>query len=481
MTTLPETPRSPLLFLRMCASPRSGRVRNAFRLSFLLLLAGLFFPAPISAQDSRPAREKPTDRGKAAKMIEAAGEVMKQVEELRGKSFRSPVQKDVRTEEELRKFIMKELFEEEFGGGKLKRHQWMLEEVGLLPQGTDFAKTLIDVLLNQVGGYYDPKTKSFYMMARASSFGDLLNRTLMAHELTHALDDQYYGLARRMKEMGETEDGGFAIGAVVEGSATALMTRWMFRYGTGFDPESMKERMKAEMERSKAFFASPPYFWTLAAKYMMGMRFLLNGGSGAESMKILMLSKTGVGENLAKAMENPPLSSEQILHPEKYWDSEKKDPPAVLADEKGFEKALASTGWTLKGKETLGEIHCAILARKPRRKTDPSKIVQLLNVPSFWTNYAASGWGGDRVFLLSRGKERGLLWVTWWDEARDAEQFEKSYRRFYGESLGFRSRRDGKLLVFAFGDLRSEAEVFFALARGEAGKVVKGGRPFPLD
>jgi len=82
-------------------------------------LFGLLLPRFVSAQ----AAERPEDAARAKSMIESAEEVAKQVAELRGVPFKRPVAKAVRTEAELREYIMKELFEEEFGGGKLARHQ----------------------------------------------------------------------------------------------------------------------------------------------------------------------------------------------------------------------------------------------------------------------------------------------------------------------------------------------------------------------
>ncbi|HHI79493.1 MAG TPA: hypothetical protein ENK02_05900 [Planctomycetes bacterium] len=419
-----------------------------------------------------------SDKAIVQKMLETADQVQKEVGDLRGKPFKHGVKKAVRTEKELRAFLKKEIFEEELGHGKLERNQWMLQTVGLLPRDMDLGKTILDVLLNQIGGFYDPKQNSFFMMEKTARMGDFMNRIMIAHELTHALDDQYYGLDPIMKKASKTEDGGFAIGSVVEGSATALMTRWTMKNISSAGREGLMAQMKAEQERSKAFFAAPPYFWTLAAKYVMGMRFLVGGGTMMEFNKKLISMPRGVAERVEQALKNPPKSSEQILHPEKYWDPSKRDLPITIQNEKKVKESILETlgGGSLLGEETLGEILCAILARPQNKKLNP----MLMNSARFWTNKASEGWGGDRLFMLKdKAGKKGIVWITLWDSRKDAEEFAEAYKKYHSKAQTFGMADEGRMVILCFGSAKGLEEAILERIAKTA-HFVKGNEPVEI-
>ncbi|MFQ5505008.1 MAG: hypothetical protein ACE5F1_09470 [Planctomycetota bacterium] len=443
---------------------------------FLVCLCCLPPSIAAASQDSRPGsaakpRSRLASKTEVAKLLRTADEVSEQVAELRGWRFKREVKKGVYDEAELKKFIGKALFEE-MGEGQLERHQWMLQELGLLPGGMDLEKTIVEVLLNQVGGFYDPKRNSFFMMAKTARYGEFVNRMMIAHELTHALDDQYFDLDAKMNAAGKDHDDEFAIGSVVEGSATVLMFRWQKdNRHLMSGPAEMKKMMQSEMERSKVLFEAPAYFLTLIARYMVGAHFLSKG----KSMLQIMTSGS-VGDAVKEALESPPVSSEQILHPEKYWNQDKIDLPVTMHAESRFTRLLCeSLGAELAGTDCLGEIHCAILGRKPGRKLN----IMLMSNASYWTNKAGQGWGGDRVFLLRRGREKGIAWVTWWDTEKDAEEFQARYEKHYGGRVDFRSARDGRLALFTYGFCKDRAGALLDLVR-RAGKARKGTEPFPL-
>ena len=425
-------------------------------------LLGFALLASFATAQSKPAtlektKKQGSDTALVRKMLETADAVQTEVGNLRGRKFKHGVKKAVRTEKQLRAFLEKEIFEEELGHGKLERNQWMLQTVGLIPKGMDLGKTILDVLLNQIGGFYDPKQNSFFMMEKTARMGDFLNRVMISHELTHALDDQYHDLTAIMKKASKTEDGSFAIGAVVEGSATALMTRWSAKNISSAGRKGLMAQMKAEQERSKAFFEAPPYFWTLAAKYVMGMRFLAGGGNMIQIAKKLLSMPKGVAKQVDQALTNPPQSSEQILHPEKYWDPKKLDLPIKITNRKEVKEAILKElgGGEILGEETLGEILCAILARPANKKLNP----MLMNSSTFWTNRAAMGWGGDRLFMVKNKEgKKGIIWVTTWDSAKDAAEFAKAYKKYHAKTPTFQLAENGRMVVLTFGCAMTHAK-----------------------
>lgn len=449
-------------------------------LALVLSLAAAFAAA---GQDSRPAAPGRDE------LIRIAEEVKKDVEEIRGWKFKHDVKTDVRTEAQLREFIEKKLFEEQYAGDKLKVTEAFLRMVGLIPADCDLRKTTMDVLLNQIGGFYDPDTKAFYMMDRGG-YGPLLTRTLVAHELTHALDDQYTQLDKLIHAAGETEDAGFAIGAVVEGSATHLMMIYMQRaMASGkYDAAELGQAMQDEMKRSEVFMKAPRYFTTLAANYLCGMYFVSNGeppmqpkaGGAAE------LAARTMQQRMLRLFKDLPASSEQILHPEKYWDDGKRDEP-VLLDDKAIESLVLPAGAHVIHRSVIGELLCAILASDPADEFD----MLLSASPDYWTNDAAKGWGGDRFFLIADGpdekaaskdlKNRRGVWVTMWDTSDDREEFIDDFVHFRPDPTRRLIRIGARVAVFTFA-FSADAHAAFETALSNAKlEFRKGGKPWKSD
>lgn len=353
--------------------------------------------------------------------LRLADEIAKEVESLRGWKFTRPVEKGIYTEAELRAFIEKRLVEE-YPEAELSQNEIFLRRIGALPESTPLRQTLIDVLMSQIGGFYDPPTKTFYMIKRPDvAYGRLMDRILLAHELTHALDDQHVSLDSLMDARERTQDGEFVVGALVEGSATEVMTRFVTRaqFSGELKPEDLQDLMESEEKRSRVFFESPRYFQSLLANYTCGMYFLLKGQLGA----IVSGPASGVnaGENFLIAVKDLPQSSEQILHPEKYWDAAKRDEP-VRVDLESARRLW--TGFEIVHENTAGELLAAILTTPANQKLDPMAA----GMPTYWTNTAAQGWGGDRFYLLHGQEASASVWVTLWDTAKDREEFESAYR-----------------------------------------------------
>ena len=415
---------------------------------------------------------------KAKKLLEAAEEVRHDVELLAGQKFRKEVESQVHNEKELAEFLKKKIFEEELAGGRLERSQFLLRQIGLIPKDMDLAKEFLDMLVSQVGGFYDPERGKFFMMLKSAKMGEMANRTVMAHELTHALDDQLYDLERFSSNKDMSEDEGFATGSVIEGSATSLMIRWTLVNMNKFDRKEMMESQKEETDKSMKLFDYPEYFQTIVAKYYIGLNFLTKG----EGMRSLMQAgKTGLRSNIERCFKQMPRSSEQILHPYKYWDKEALDLPVMLVDEKAFEEAQ---GLQVIGHDTLGELLCGILG-KPKRSNKDKKFlevrIQLMTQPKYWIHKSGSGWGGDRVFIVGPDKKKptGLVWLIWWDKKKDVAEFLAAYKKVGGKGLDYGVTSEGKLCVLTYGSLKGQQDKI--LAGALAAPVQKGKTPFQVE
>lgn len=324
--------------------------------------------------------------------------------------------------------------------------------MGLMPEAGSFAQTIMDVLISQVGGFYDPTEKAFFMMAESARFGDTVNRMLIAHELCHALDDQYVDLGKMMKHGSGgslTDDESFAIGGVVEGSATALMFAWMkekMRAGE-VDMGQMLELQKAEAERNKTLLEAPRYFTLIVANYMVGQHFMTKGvGAMAPG------GDGDTGASIEDVAKNLPRSTEQLLHPEKYWDAGARDEPVRIADDDAVAKQIASwAGSPVIERNTLGELVAALVATGDDKKLNLVLVAQ----PTYWTNKYARGWGGDRLYLVGEQVDdgpvsrAGAVWITAWDSVADREEFVAGVKRARGGRCAV--AEDGRVAVFGFG------------------------------
>jgi hypothetical protein len=168
---------------------------------------------------------------------------------------------------------------------------------------------------------------------------------------------------------------------------------------------------ESEAGQAEKLKAAPQFLQrSLVGAYLLGQLFLLQGDPTALTAGIRP-------QDLDRAFTNPPVSTEQILHPEKYWDRTQWDEPrdVVLPD---FSSTLGQ-GWSLQTSGVLGELILAILA-------GAGPIDLLGPGTDHYTNEAATGWGGDRWHLYTDGDHSATLLVTLWDSEKDAEEFAAS-------------------------------------------------------
>lgn len=406
--------------------------------ALLLALRTAVAEAPAAeapAVQAPPAAAPPAAEDATAELVAMADEVSKEVEALRGWTFKSPVKRQLVTAREARAWMEKEI-DRQVPADEVERGQAFLRMVGLVPADCDIKKTFLDIIEGQVGGYYDMTTKTLSMVRPdgGRTTPRLIQRTLVAHELTHALDDQYVDLTKIAEtHLRRTEDMDLVTGSLLEGSATSLMTTYMMRVqlSGGADPAELQAYAVEEMARSRVFEQAPRYFSSLLATYLCGMQFL-----GRGNLVALMLTpdNKAVGRNLLAAVKDMPASTEQILHPEKYWNAETRDEPVVVDDEAAG-RLLARPGRHVVRADTVGELLCAMLTTPKDAKAN----LMMLQMASAWTNPAAAGWGGDRFYLLASGaspdaaakdlKDLQGVWFTLWDTPEDRDEFLEAYAR----------------------------------------------------
>jgi hypothetical protein len=344
--------------------------------------------------------------------LEAVSEkIKKQIEELRGQKFKSAVKVEIQDKDGLIEY-MKKRQDEFVPESKRKAEEELAKLFGLVPPEMDLQATLTDVIEQQVGGFYDPAADAFYLM---ESFTGDLAEIILAHELTHALDDQHYDLDGKLETLLGSTDAVEAYRSVIEGSATYAMQAWMMKYGMKLDPKALMESQSSGMG---GLDEAPAFIWKpLISAYMTGMGFMAKG------------DKTGDGF-IERAFLTPPTSMEQVLHPEKYWgDEDERDEPSRVT----FDVDEIPGGWEVMLEDTFGEMYLALMTAdtEGRGGLDVSNPMAMLGIK--YTNDAAAGWDGDRVVLLGKGGARVARMVTVWDTEDDAAEFAEALQAVFAE------------------------------------------------
>jgi hypothetical protein len=332
----------------------------------------------------------PTPTARAA--AEVYAEIRAAVEGIRGLQPTKAVEPVSLDEAQLKSNLAGE-FDRENTPDELRVAEDLLISLGLLPPGSNLRTIMLDFQSGQVAGYYSPDKDQLYVVNRSGEL-DGSQMVTYAHEFTHQLDDQVIGLDKLGLDTPDQSDRQLARLALVEGDATSVQSAYMT---ANLTPRQLGEVLAAagDPKALEALQKTPPYVRETALfPYERGLAF------------VTTLIASGGYAAVDAAFADPPGSTEQILHPEKYL---QREPPAAvtLPD---VAKSLGA-GWTAEGQDTLGELLLSIWLTHG-------------GVPRAEANAAAAGWGGDRLVVL-RGPEgaTGVGIVTTWDTAADAAEF----------------------------------------------------------
>ena len=352
--------------------------------------------APPPATASPPVPTPPASQGPSPSPRPAAevyAEIRAAVEAIRGLRPTKAVEPVTLDEAQLTANLAAD-FDRENTPDELRLSEDLLITLGLLPPGSNLRTIMLDFQSGQVAGYYSPEKDQLFVVNRSGQL-DGAQIVTYAHEFTHQLDDQVLGLDKLGLDVADQSDRQLARLALVEGDATSIQTTYMT---TNLTPQQLGEVLAASMDPKalEALQKAPPFVRETALfPYERGLAFVTT-----------LLAQGGGYAPVDAAFRDPPGSTEQVLHPEKY--AEREEPTAVTLPD--VARALG-TGWTAAGQDTLGELLLSIWLTQG-------------GVPSVEAQAAAAGWGGDRLVIL-RGPDRavGVGIVTTWDTAADAAEF----------------------------------------------------------
>ena len=385
-----------------------------------------------------PAGEKLTQPEAEAAVTAALPEL----EAIRGLTFKKKVPVKVVDDAEARAYALAR-FKRMTPDAKIAADTKAYQLLGLVPPGTDILATMLDVLEEQAGGFYDPQTKSFYLL---DDMPRMMTGPLTTHEMTHALEDQYYDIDGRIEKVLDDDDAAFAVAAVAEGSASLTMAVSMARaIASGkLDAQALSAMADSEAGRAEKLDAMPGVLRRqLLGPYVLGALFLSHGD--------LATTAGGYPQADAKAVwDKLPRSSEQILHPQKYWDPAKRDEPlAVTVPDCA---SVLGEGWARAGRGVLGELTIGGLVGA---SAPSSRDEKAMTSAALWTVGAAAGWGGDRFELWKKGDEAIVLLLTRWDTPGDATEFETALR---ASSPALHARRSGTTVAVVAGAAADKLE-----------------------
>ena len=352
-----------------------------------------------------PARAHADDHTLAT-LLAHTDQIAKEVAHVRGLPLRHKIPNEVVDRDELRKRLLAKAAEEktadETAAEGLALARW-----GMIPPGTDYTQELVDVLTDQIAGYYDPDTKKLTISQSAGNDLDWAELVL-AHELDHGLQDQSFDL-NKFQDLPDSEgDAAIARHALIEGDGVALMIEVMLGH-EGVPPpwgrmdltRKIEEQLEAPGDDSLDH-APLVVRESLLFPYRAGLGF------------VAALRRRQPWSAVDAAFRRPPRSTEQILHLDKY-----------LADEKPVAVAAAAPAsladYTIVHSTVWGELGFQLFLRSH-------------GVAEQVANEAAAGWGGDRAIALAKSGDKDPMHAIAlvrleWDSEADAIEAEAAATR----------------------------------------------------
>src|SRR5580700_10096285 len=344
------------------------------------LIAALFLTLGVAAQKiAPPASLPPPASAQSQEFLQAADEVLAEMSKLISLPILSPLKKSLRSREEIKAYLLQKMKEDK-DADKRYADQKTMEKFGLIPKDYPLDQVLVKVLTEQIAGLYDPDSQEFFI-ADWTTPAD--QRSVMSHELTHALQDQHFHIDKWTDAAKPNDDGELARDAVLEGSAMAAMLDYELG-GKGsirdlgdFDPSLLMGDLDDKSELSKA----PKVIQDeLLFPYIAGIKFTQN------------LLKAGNGwPDFYKVFDKPPVSTQQIMHPDFYLQG-----VAPAKVEVPDTKGVLPAEWKKLDENNMGEFGLQEIFKR------------------FWpkdrSTTLAAAWTADRYSIFENQKISGRCW-----------------------------------------------------------------------
>lgn len=366
-----------------------------------------------------PASENPTPSSTpgttqiSPRLLKRMKEIEEEVAEIRGLAPKRPVEREFLTEEELRKIVEEDFFGE-MTPEDARDDALELWVLGLLNRDFDLYNFYIDLYTDAIAGFYDDEEEKMYVVTEQGFPPHA--RLTYAHEFTHALQDQYWDLDQGLQLNDDhcEKDTEYCAGvrALVEGDASFVELTWFWTKATPQEQRAI--RRYYENLENPVFDNAPAFFQEdLLFPYEEGQDF------------VQYLYNLNGWDTVNQAYENPPVSTEQILHPERY--PEDKPIRVQLPDL----PALLGEGWKpVVEYNALGEYWIYLLLRYGRKED--------WQLRRSTAQEAAEGWGGDAYALYYHPETDEIVFVMdiRWDTPQDGNEFRDAFLAYAKARFG---------------------------------------------
>jgi hypothetical protein len=334
---------------------------------------------------------------------------------------------------QLKRYI-ESIVNREYPGEQAQKESWFLHLMGFTKRQIDLKRLRTEILTENAGGLYNEKTGELLVLEAFLDM-NMINALIVVHELRHAIQDQQVGLDRVLGNFSDFDDRKLAVLAAVEGDASFVMAKFSREFsGIPLDPDLLTSYHSDALMSFSPLAAtgllrrSPDIIkFQLMMPYIEGLKFTA----------AVYDRKKWKGVN--RVLTAPPLSSEQVLHPEKYFKNERPIKVTIIYKPEGYRLVHAGV---------LGEYYLNILLKQDDQYVD-----------------FAAGWGGDGFALYRDGDNYFLLWESSWDLEKYGSHFFYVFKKFLERQFKV-NFREGEVKGFAFLAGRSRFGYFFLWRRG---------------
>lgn len=312
------------------------------------------------------------------------------VERATGLTFKTPPRAAVRTHDQVRAYLMAKL-DQELPPEKARGLQATYRLLGLLPDSLDLRALLLDLFTEQVVGYYEPDSTMLFVVPTADY---TILKTVVAHELVHALQHQYLDLDSLMRQSGDN-DRLTAAQSILEGQATLSGLQVMVPDQNLFAMPEFWETYRDQFRKQQA---EMPVF--TKAPRLLRESIIFPYLAGADFIRWWRGSELRDTQPYGPRM---PVSTEQILNPHRYGRGDQPITLRFAAEESG-----------ILYEDVLGEFEMRVLVAELNNLAPTAEIGTPL----------ALGWGGDRFRVYETPDGPAMLWYIAWDDTTARARFE---------------------------------------------------------
>jgi hypothetical protein len=351
-------------------------------------------PSPAVSSSPAPSVSAPPSVPDDADVLATLAQIEEQVIAIRGLPAADIGPAELITRDELADELQ-QLFDEQYPPEERERDNLALRALGLLDADEDVAELQLQLLGDQVLGFYDDIEKRMVVVTDAGL--DPAAKLTYAHEYTHALQDAAFGLDSLETDAVGEDDRGLARTAMIEGDATVTMLAWAFEH------LSQQELLEIGTTTEIPDTAGIPSWMVnqLQFPYTAGQVW-------AGTLTVNPLSPDF--DELDAAYGDPPDTTEQIIDLDAWYDREDAVPVEVIDLVE-----LLGDGWEEVDATPIGQASIDI-------------VLQHFGVTVPLAGAAADGWGGDRAVIASGPDgDFAVAWRLVWDSATDAEEFADAY------------------------------------------------------